>query len=163
MGTNTNPQEFAILYEKVYKDMYRFALYTLGHTQDAEDVVSETVMDAYKGFPRLRNKDAFRPWIFKILQRKCKRKLKEYLHKTTPLTWEIPLESSMEEDLQVRQAFSQLSSQERLIVSLHIFGGYNSRETGKLLHLNDNTVRSKESRALEKMRNWLSSEKEVAR
>ena len=28
-------QAFAELYEDVYEDMYRFALYTLKHTQDA--------------------------------------------------------------------------------------------------------------------------------
>ena len=39
---------FAELYESVYKDLYRFAYYTLKHPQDAEDVVSETVIDAYR-------------------------------------------------------------------------------------------------------------------
>ena len=30
---------FAELYGTIYKRLYRFALYTLGNTQDAEDVV----------------------------------------------------------------------------------------------------------------------------
>ena len=31
---------FAELYGPIYKRLYQFALYTLGNTQDAEDVVS---------------------------------------------------------------------------------------------------------------------------
>ena len=38
---------FAQLYEGVYQDLYRFALYVLKHPQDAQDVVSDTVMDAF--------------------------------------------------------------------------------------------------------------------
>ena len=157
MSNSANPSEFAALYKEVYQDMYKFALYTLGHRQDAEDVVSDAVMDGYRGFSGLRQKESFRPWIFKILSVKCKRKLKEYVHKTAELPQDLFTESTMEQDFQVRQAFLRLSEEERLIISMHIFGGYSSRETGRLLKLNDNTVRSKESRALEKMRGWLES------
>ena len=34
---------FAELYGTIYKRLYQFALYTLGNTQDAEDVVSAAV------------------------------------------------------------------------------------------------------------------------
>lgn len=47
--------------------------------------------------------------------------------------------------------FFILSEEERLVVSLSVFGGYNSKEIGAILDLNANTVRSKRSRALEKM------------
>ena len=39
-------QSFAMLYDQVAKDLYRVALYTLGNPQDAEDVVSETFLEA---------------------------------------------------------------------------------------------------------------------
>ena len=39
---------FAQLYEGVYQDLYRFALYVLKHPQDAQDVVSDTVMHLHK-------------------------------------------------------------------------------------------------------------------
>ena len=68
-------------YEEVYKDLYRYALFALGHPQDAEDAVSEAVMDAYKGKDGLKNPEAFRGWIFRILSRKCKAKRKEYATK----------------------------------------------------------------------------------
>ena len=60
-------ERFLVLYESVYKDLYRLAYFYLGNTQDAEDVVGETVLRAYEKFSTLRNEAAFRSWIFKIL------------------------------------------------------------------------------------------------
>ncbi len=65
-------QAFAALYEEVYEDMYRFALYTLKNIQDAEDVVSETVTAAFASIKKLRSAVAFHSWIFRILSNKCK-------------------------------------------------------------------------------------------
>ena len=42
-----------------------------------------------------------------------------------------------------------------MIIAMHVFAGYTSREIAKQLHMNENTVRSKESRALKKMRDKL--------
>ncbi len=156
MEGNRDQQTFIRLYEGVYQDLYRFALYTLKNTHDAEDVVGECVADAYAGFGKLRSLDAFRSWIFRILSNKCKRKLKEYVDKTEelPQDWQDDGQN-VEEGAQVRQAFSLLTKEERLIISMHIFAGYTSREIGRILHKNENTIRSKESRALKKMKEFL--------
>ena len=51
----------------------------------------------------------------------------------------------------MRKAFFQLSDEERLILSMNLFGGYSSKEIGKELKMKDNTVRTKQRRALKKM------------
>ena len=140
-------------YRQVYRDLYRFALYTLGNPQDAEDVVSDAVVDAYQSYGKLRNQEAFRAWIFKILTAKCKRKLKEYVNKTEDREWTV------EESQDVRDAFFTLSEEERLIISMSVFGGYNSKEIGKSLLIRDTTVRSKLSRAFDKMQKVLEGQK----
>lgn len=150
---------FEQYYRQVYQDLYRFALYTLGNPQDAEDAVSEAVVDAYQGFQKLRNQESFRPWIFKILSVKCKRKLKEYVNKTLELGDSFEDKSqrewNIEESQDVRDAFFTLNQEERLIVAMSVFGGYNSREMGEILKLREGTVRSKLSRALDKMQKKL--------
>lgn len=150
---------FEQYYRQVYQDLYRFALYTLGNPQDAEDAVSEAVVDAYQGFQKLRNQESFRPWIFKILSVKCKRKLKEYVNKTLELEDSFEDKSqrewNIEESQDVREAFFTLNKEERLIVAMSVFGGYNSREMGEILKLREGTVRSKLSRALDKMQKRL--------
>ena len=150
-------QAFAALYSQIYQELYRFALYTLKNSHDAEDVVSDTVADAFASIHKLRSADAFRGWIFKILSNKCRRKLKEYVHKTVELPDDLSSDEmgSLAEHLEVRRAFARLEDEERLIISLHLFGGYKSREIAAALHMNENTVRSKESRALKKMESIL--------
>jgi len=150
-------------YRQVYRDLYRFALYTLGNPQDAEDVVSDAVVDAYQSYGKLRNQEAFRAWIFKILTAKCKRKLKEYVNKTVELEEsglaQEDREWTVEESQDVRDAFFTLSEEERLIISMSVFGGYNSKEIGKSLLIRDTTVRSKLSRAFDKMQKVLEGQK----
>ena len=84
------PEVFAAYYEKVYRELYYFALHTLKNPQDAEDAVSETVTDAFATVEKLREQEKFRVWIFQILSNKCKRKLKEYTQKTVELPDDLP-------------------------------------------------------------------------
>ena len=108
---------FASLYQEVYEDLYRFAVYVLQDPADAQDAVSETVTDAFASIGQLRSEQAFRGWIFRILSAKCKRRRKEYTNRTVELS--------------------------------------TSREIARQLHMNENTVRSRESRALKKMKETL--------
>ncbi len=152
---------FAILYSNIYKDLYKYALFTLRNKQDAEDCVSEAVVDAYRTIGNLKNEEAFRAWFFKILSAKCKHKIKEYYKNPSQHIDEMGqniftdnfniIDSSL--DLQI--AFSTLNIEDRMIISLTVFGGYSSKEISKILKMNSNTVRSRYSRALEKLRNML--------
>ena len=53
---------FSKLYASVYKDMYKYAYYMLGDAYDAEDVVSETVLEMYSGIKSLRQNSLFGAW-----------------------------------------------------------------------------------------------------
>lgn len=152
LAKKQDAKAFSKLYETVYIDLYRFALYTMRHRQDAEDAVSEAVVLAYEHMHKLRKDEAFRSWIFQILANVCKKKLKENSRKVQLLKEEEPaaeVDYGMAHD--VRNAFFILSEEEQLIIALSVFGGYNSKEIEGMLHINANTVRSKRSRALEKM------------
>lgn len=159
-AVNGDREAFGELYRLIYKDMYRFALYMLQDSQDAQDIVGDTVADAYAGVCALRRPEAFRAWIFKILANKCRKKRREYIIKTEEIPGHMPAFSrDTSEDMDVRNAFAMLSEEERLILSLNLFAGYTSREIGEALGLNDNTVRSRQSRALKKMQAQLEDRK----
>lgn len=147
-------EAFASLYAEIYENMYRFALYTLKNTSDAEDVVSEAVMDAFASIKKLRSEEAFKSWIFQILSNKCKDKLQEYSKKTYELDESITENRGItdtEDGVIVRRSFFDLEDEERIIIGMHLFCGYKSREIAEILHMNENTVRSKESRGLKKL------------
>ncbi len=153
-------QAFAQLYEKVYVKLYRFARYTLKNEQDAEDVVSETVMEAFEAIGKLKKEESFESWILRILSNKCKRKMREYYQKKVTyseeqldLTEETQVQGErILENLEVQRAFMKLDDEERMILGMHVFFGYKTREIAQMLQMNENTVRSKESRAIQKMR-----------
>ena len=147
---------FVRMYEAVYQDLYRFALCLLKDRHEAEDAVGEAVLAAYENIRKLRDEKAFKSWIFTILANVCRKKLRkpalEISLDQEDTFFNIP---TAQEDhglsVDVKRAFLILSEEEQMIVALSVFGGYTSREIGKTLKLNENTVRSKRSRALEKM------------
>ncbi len=142
---------FAKLYEMFYQDLYRFALCTMKHPQDAEDAVSEAVINAYSSIHKLKKAESFKSWIFQILVNVCRKKWSSREYGEAPILEEASEDKDYALAQDVRNAFAVLTEEERMIVSLSVFGGYKSPEIGEILRLNANTVRSKQSRALEKM------------
>ncbi|MBO4863915.1 MAG: RNA polymerase sigma factor [Eubacterium sp.] len=158
--------KFAELYKEVYRELYKTALYRLGVPEDAENVVSDTVLDAYAGLDKLRDESAFRAWIFKILSNKINRVLREYVTRREHEAYlsddsidALPTAGNViqaaEDKTLVQQAFTILSEEEREIVTMSVFGEQSSAEIADSMKLNRNTVRSKYSRALTKMREYL--------
>lgn len=149
---------FASLYEMVYRDMYAYAFYMLRNSQDAEDVVSDTVMYAFETIGKLRNPEKFRHWIFAILANQCRRKRGSYVNEPGELTEDLP-EPQPELDVEAKhdleRAFTILNEEERTIVNSFVFAGFKGQEIAERLSLNPSTVRSKYRRALAKMRKYL--------
>ena len=133
---------FIILYETVYVDLYKAAFYTLQNKEDAEDIVSETVLDAYTGIRKLRDPSAFRGWIFKILSNKCKQKIKEYQKKRSQ---EALTEEHTDNlvSLHAEQPYEQVLQQ------------YTTKESSKIIKKPHSTIRSKYHRSLKKLEKWL--------
>ncbi len=149
---------FSELYARIYQELYKFALYTMKHRQDAEDVVSETVIIAYENIKKLKKEESFRSWIFTILMNQCRKHFKQQ-EKTEELKEGMESERVTSEDNQdLYQAFQTLENEERIILSCSILEGYSSEEIGDMLEMNSATVRSKKSRALEKLRKILKRE-----
>lgn len=153
---------FSHLYARIYKDLYKFALYMTRHTQDAEDAVSDAVLSAYENLAGLKKEESFRSWMFTILNNRCKKMLKSGQKETAGLegTSSRGRQGCHEPDYaqwhDVRRAFGELDEEERMIVAFSVFGGYHSDEIARMLDKKPTTVRSRKSRALEKMRGALS-------
>ena len=145
-------ERFMILYESVYKDLYRLAYYYLGNPQDAEDIVSETVLKAYEKFSTLRREDAFRAWIFKILVNQCSSHLRKNAgRKTAEMVDEPAYHPELGDAMITKDILSCLSAEERQIVALAVFGGYKGEEIAAILHQKHSTIRSRYRRALRKL------------
>jgi len=150
-------KEFTNHYAQIHVDLYKFALYVVKHPQDAEDAVSEAVIAAYRNIHKLKKDESFRAWMFTILKNQCLKILKQS-HRVVAFEENMAVATpDFTQDHEVRRAFSELSAEDRMIVSFSVFGGYKSDEIGAMMKMNAATVRSRKNRAFEKMRSWLVS------
>lgn len=157
-------ESFARVYDSVASDLYKVALYRLGVKQDAEDVVSETFIEAYKGIKNLRDENSFVAWIMRILSIRCKRRITTYIKDKTNADIDefvnIPADDinvtvQSSDKVTVMEALDRLTQEEREIVVLATVQGYTTKEVSHLLNLPHGTVSSKLHRTLRKMRSMI--------
>ncbi len=152
-------EAFAKLYSQ-YKDrLYRYAYFKLGNDSDAQDAVADCIVCAYQSIGTLKNEKAFDAWIFKILYRSCCALVKRQIENKGVESLDSHKNSASYEpcfaSAELSEALSLLDSTDRDIVLLSAVAGFNSREIGRLTGQNPNTVRSRLSRSLAKMKAFL--------
>ncbi len=153
---------FGKLYSCVYKQMYYYAFTCLGaNEQDACDVVSDAVFDAYRSIKKLRDAKKFKSWIFKILYNKIKKKQAEYIRsrqQETSLETAEELHGRDEEiydKCDLDNALEKLDKDEREILLASVVGGFTSEEISDFTGTKSSTIRSKISRAKQKLKSML--------
>lgn len=161
MAKGGDKEAFCRLYS-LYKDrLYRYAYYRLGNHDDALDAVSDCIVSAYEQIKNLRKAEAFSSWIFKILYAACSAYIKQQMRQRELDDIDSVRQSSNlftimdESKTELAQALDILSSDEKEIVLLSVVGGFTSKEISKIAGLTAGSVRSKLSRSLAKMRNYL--------
>ena len=140
--------------------MYYTAYYSLRNEHDVDDVISETILDAFSSIKKLRNEEAFKAWIFKILSAKIKRKQSEYAN--TPSDIDEPEYQNMfyknfeYENVELAQAMDHIEDEDRMILSMSVLCGYTGDEIASVCDLNPSTVRSRLLRTKEKLKKYIS-------
>lgn len=166
LAIQKNNVAFSNLYQSIYADLYKMAYYIIGNRELAEDIVSDTVLDAYRNIATLRDPDKFESWILKILTNQCKKMMRGKYSKFSVFNpnarnpEDYPLSSgndlSTQDDMtDIVRAMSHLSYDDKLIISLCIVEGYKSTEVAQILSMKPSTVRSRLNRGLAKMRKYL--------
>ncbi len=70
-------EEFLALVEPVYERLERFCRVMTRNNEEARDVLSETLLQAYHGFNSVRNRHAFLSFLFSIASRVHKRQFRK--------------------------------------------------------------------------------------
>src|SRR5258706_4489681 len=63
---------FAALVDGYYARCPRFALHMLANRSDAEEAVQDTFIRVYRALPKYEEREAFEPWLFRILANRCR-------------------------------------------------------------------------------------------
>ena len=158
-------EQFCNKYGELKDSLYRYALYRMGSPGDAEDAVSDAVLAAWQSRDRLHDAEAFGAWIFAILRNTCNSKIKSLIRQREKLEkvgtsekinsagaqWE---EASL--PLEILEALEILSDEDKDIVLMSVIGEFTSKEISEITGLKPGSVRSRLSRSLSKMRDFLS-------
>lgn len=140
--------------------MFRLAYSMLMNHEDAEDVVSETVLKAYSHLQELRNIKKMKSWIFQILVNESKACLKKRnridLVEDSSLFVEKEVDEGKPYDL--LEFVYQLDDIFKEVVILYYFEEFNVKEIAKILSISEGTVKSRLSRARIKLKRFLESD-----
>ncbi|MCR5040820.1 MAG: RNA polymerase sigma factor [Clostridia bacterium] len=154
-------EAFGELYGAYSDDMYKFALWYLKNSHDAEDAVQDCALYAYKNIAFVKKPDSFRSWLFRILANKCADITRERKKRADLDVGDIEQAFFDDyEDGSVTRLLGRLEEDDRRIVTLAVLGEFNSREISKITGLKDSTVRSKLSRSLKKLREMIQTDEE---
>ncbi len=156
--------EFETLAMPHMNDLYRTARRTLGNQTEAEDVVQETYLQAWKSFHRFEAGTNIRAWMFKIMfhviqhhRRKAYRLVtlkeeEEFLFEQ--LTYEPPVPQELRDE-DVLAALDRVPEHFRSVILLADVQEFSYKEIQETLGIPIGTVMSRLSRGRQLLRAYL--------
>lgn len=149
-----NKEQFIEEILKYKQLLYRIALTRLKNEEDINEAIQETIISGYHNFQQLKDKSKLKSWIIKILINKCNYLYHKSKYKIVPFEEvQIYISNEQENNLKIdmERAINTLKYKERLIIVLRYYEMYSIKEIADLLKLNENTVKTKIRRSLEKI------------
>lgn len=162
---------FASLVDRYETKLLRFCLRTLGDRQDAEDVVQDTLVQAWKSLNALAEPAAFGTWIYRLASNKCTDHLRKRMARPSDvqdpddLSVHPDARASVEKSVEARtvlehfsEVLATLSSEQRVTWVLHQMEGLSYAEVARTLGISEGSVRGRIHRAraaiIEGMEGW---------
>jgi RNA polymerase sigma-70 factor, ECF subfamily len=167
---------FRVLVERHSRSLFRLAFRMTGNQQDAEDVVQESFLRAYKQLAKFDERASFGTWLYRIaancsldLVRSRKRRSEHMaappelgseaedpvvsLPSTAPNPERLALSSEVRE--RVAEAMRELSPTERTAFVLRHFEGMCMEEVSRVLECQPGAAKHSVFRAVQKLRRAL--------
>lgn len=140
-------------------ELYKVAKVRLKNDDDIYDAIQETIITAFKSIKKLKQIQYFKTWIIRILINQSnniyRNKKKEIISfeeiKNNKVTDFSDIENS-EMILDFNFICNKLKYEDRMIIILYYMEKFTDKEIGKILSLKENTVKTKRTRAKQKIR-----------
>ena len=146
--TSNRPVDWEKLISEHENRLYRAALSLLGDPQEAEDAVQDAFVRYLEKAPAdLENSSA---WLMRVLVNGCKSRLRLAWRRVGPLPEMLPTPGP-EERQELEELFA-LPPEDRVVIHLHYYEGYSTDEIAQILGCRPGTVRSRLSRARDRLR-----------
>lgn len=163
-------EAFRLLWEEYHAAVMATALRLCHHHALAEEITQGAFLLAWRGLPRFQLERPFRPWLLRIVYRHAldvMEKQKTYLHPVSldevialevradclDCRWsQTDLQEQVAQREEVRQALSQLSPDQRRVVTLRYGADLTEADIAQVLEWPVGTVKSRLNRARERLR-----------
>ncbi|MGH9612898.1 MAG: RNA polymerase sigma factor [Bryobacteraceae bacterium] len=155
---------FRTLVERHGRNVFRLAFRMTGNEHDAEDIVQDTFLKAYRQLPRYESRSSFGTWLYRIAAN-CSldliRKQKSMAAEEVPeaIAGEDPLPDRLvfggQIQKTVNEAMKLLTPQERTAFVLRHFEGLSIEEIGGLMGTGGSATKQSVFRAVQKLRRAL--------
>jgi len=156
------------IYRLYYKSMYNSSLRIIGIPEEAEDIMQESFLTAFRKLKTYSCEVSFGAWLKKIVINRSldalrKRKvLFEELHAELPVANEPEPEEESITVEEIKSAINLLSDGYRTILSLILLEGYDHEEVSEILGIKNVTSRTQFSRARQRLREILTDNRKKA-
>ena len=148
---SNRPVDWEALVQENEIRLYRAALAILGSPQDAEDAVQDAFVKYLEKAPaELKAPNA---WLMRVLINGCKSRLRLAWRQVGPIPEELPAPTP--EEREELAELWQLPPEERCAIHLFYYEGWSTREISAITGVAEGTVRSRLSRARERLRKLL--------
>lgn len=141
--------DFELQYERVRKTVEKLVYCKVSSASDAEDVLQNILLAAWQSYPKLENREKFKPWILSVAQHK----IKDYYAEKARM-YALPLDeetevaaivgyNERETAMDVRQTLEKLGDRDKQILYLYYLRGYAQKDIAIRLNLPLGTVKSR--------------------
>lgn len=161
---------FSAIVDQYSTLMLRTAIMIVGDRDIAEDVVQDALIQAWNHLSDLREANALRPWLMRIVINQCisfKRRLARstaFIRQTlseqeTDLIARVADDHKgrMERDWDLARAIENLPAKQRVVIVLHYYNGMTLPEMAQTLQTSENTLKKRIQAALTNLRRVLRS------
>jgi RNA polymerase sigma-70 factor (ECF subfamily) len=157
---NDRKSQFQV-YKLYYKAMFNTAIRIVNDSAQAEDIMQEAFLEAFRQIDNYRAESSFGSWLKKIVINKSIdeiRKAKDVIS-IDEIDIEVADQNDDENYIQVlstrideiRKAIHALPDSYRIILSLYLLEGYDHEEISQILDISYNLSRTRYSRARKKL------------
>ena len=155
-----NVNSMCALIEEHQLMLYKTAYAILHNEDDAKDAVQETLVSMFRNISKVKEAKNFKTWITRILINKCydiiyKNNINTNKNKNQKLEFEYEKTEEMENaiisKLTIEKALKLLDTELKEITVLFYYDDFSVKEISKILEIPVGTVKSRLSRAREKI------------
>lgn len=135
------------------RSLLRVARRLTSGSGEAEDLVQECLLRAWRGFHQFREGTNARAWLFRILVNTFHERGRKTRVEIVPIEADVrAANSSLDESIEVSRALDDLSLEHRTVLMLAAAEGFTCREISEILGVPVGTVMSRLGRARQAMR-----------